>query len=190
MEQIQKASLVLKSHSLPMNGSNAFGSTNEFKTRMTWNNINFRLLLGDMYDKFDNFNIQLVIEYLTYSKFGSDDDRILNNGVYINEAGVDHSDRIVSIYMSGMNFLNSTYDSKTNQIGTKAVLTTYDFYKDFPRNIHNSIFTFTKGNEVCNITIEYMDIYTDSSPATASSFPNMVFVFNIYGIPKEIKKLN
>lgn len=183
MEQIQTAKLVLKSHSLPINGTNSKGSTNQFKTIMTWNNINFRLLLGDMYDKFDNFNIQLV-------NIGSDDDRVLNNGVYINEAGVDHSDRIVSINMSGMNFLNATYDATTNNIGTKATLTTYDFYKDFARDIHGSIFTFTKGNDVCNITIEYLDVYTDSSPATASSFPNMVFIFNIYGIPKEIKKLN
>ncbi len=89
-----------------------------------------------------------------------------------------------------MNFLNATYDCETNHIGTKTALTTYEFYKESARNIQGSVFTFTKGNEVCNITIEYKDIKSDSFPATAIPFPNMVFIFNIYGIPREIKKLN
>ncbi len=182
MEQIQKASLVLKSHFLPLNGSNALGSMDEFRRLMTWNNINFRLLLGDMYDKFDNFNLQLV-------DIGSNDNRTTNNGILF-QAGTDANDRINTIYMSGMNFLNATYNSKTNQIGTQAALTTYEFYKEFSRDIQGSIFTFTKGNEVCNITIEYKTVNSDTFPATTERFPNMVFVFNIYGIPKEIKKLN
>jgi hypothetical protein len=181
MEQLQKATLVLKTHPLPLNGSNSRGSTDEYRRRMTWNNINLRLLLGDMYDKFDNFNLQLV-------NIASDDDRTLNGGVYINPAGEDHSDRIVTICLSGMNLLNNTYDSETNHIGTNAVLTTYEFYKDFSKEVTNSIVTFTKGNEVCNITIEYKDIYTDTSPATMSSFPQMVFIFNIFGIPKDKTK--
>lgn len=183
MEQIQKASLVLKSHSLPLNGSNSSGSTDQYRRVMTWNNINLRLLLGDMYDKFDNFNLQLV-------NIGSDDNRTFVDGVPTVFSTIEPSDRTNTIYMSGMNFLNATYDCGTNQIGTKAALTTYEFYDNFARDIQGSIFTFTKGNEVCNITIEYKDIKSDSFPATAVPFPNMVFIFNIYGIPREIKKLN
>ena len=182
MEQIQKANLILKTHYLPVNSSDARGFTDEFRRVMTWNNINLRLLLGDMYDKYDNFNLQLV-------NIGSSDNRVYNNDTVF-QAGTNAKDRINTIYMTGMNFLNATYDSKTNNIGTKTALTTYEFYKDFSRDIQGSLFTFTKGNDVCNITIEYRDIDSDSFPATSERFPNMVFIFNIYGIPRTIKKLN
>lgn len=181
MEQIQKASLVLKTHQLPLNSSNHIGSTDEYRRCMTWNNINFRLLLGDMYDKYDNFNLQLV-------NIASDDNRTYANGQFTSASGVDRSDQIVTIYLSGMNLLNNTYDSETNHIGTKAVLTTYEFYDLFSSEITNSVLTFTKGNDACNITIEYKDIISDTTPATSIPYPQMVFIFNIYGIPKDIKK--
>ena len=182
MEQIQTAKLILKTKILPLNGSNSNGSMDQYRRVMTWNNINLRLLLGDMYDKFDNFNLQLV-------NIGSNDNRTTNNGTLF-QAGTDANDRINTIYMSGMNFLNATYDSYTNNIGTESALTTYEFYKEFSRDIQGSVFTFTKGNEVCNIKIEYKTVNNDSFPATSEPFPNMVFIFNIYGIPREIKKLN
>lgn len=178
MEQIQKATLTLRTHDIPLNGSDAKGSCDQFRTIMTWNNINLRLLLGDMYDKFDNFNLKLV-------NIASDDDRILSSGTYINAAGEDHSDRIVTINLSGVNMLNSTYDSATGNMSSKTVLTTYEFYESFSKELTNSIVSFTKGNEMCNLTLEYLDVYTNTKPATATSFPQMVFLFHIYGIPKD-----
>ena len=44
--------------SLVLNSVNA-SSTNSIKTSFTWANINLRSLLGDMYDRYDRFNLCL-----------------------------------------------------------------------------------------------------------------------------------
>lgn len=178
MEQIQKATLVLKTCTLEPYAQTAKGTVNGTNTSITWNNINFRLLLGDMYDKFDNFNLQLV-------NITSDDNR---TGELL--SGNTVSDRIVSVNLSGLNFLNQTYDSNTNNMGSKVVIATYALYKDFSQNYSNNIVTFAKGNEMCNLTIHYTRILDDQPPDCLASldFPQMVFMFNIYGIPKELKK--
>ena len=188
MEQIQKATLTLRTTSLPLNAANVKGSVDQFRTNMTWNNINLRLLLGDMYDRFDNFNLKLAF-------VSSDDDRTWNgvgtgfNGTgFINFAGEFNSDQIVTFNLSGLNLLNNTYDSDTNNIGSSVVIATYKFYESFSKEFNNSIVTFTKGNEMCNLNIKYLDVYTNTIPATYSAFPHMTFVFHIYGIPRDTKK--
>jgi len=176
MEQIQKATLTLKTCTLTPDAQTAKGTVNGTNTSITWNNINFRLLLGDMYDKFDNFNLQLV-------NITSDDNR---TGELISGNAV--SDRIVSVNLSGLNFLNQTYDSNTNNMGSKVVIGTYALYNDFSKNYSNNIFTFAKGNEMSNLSIHYTRIADDQPPDCLASldFPQMVFMFNIYGIPKKV----
>ena len=51
----ESASLVLRTSDLPVNSSNNVGSADQFYTNMTWSNINLRVLLGSMYDKYDKF---------------------------------------------------------------------------------------------------------------------------------------
>ena len=181
MEQIQKATLTLRTTSLTINANTSKGVVDQFRTCMTWNNINLRLLLGDMYDKFDNFNLQLAY-------IGCDDDRFWNGTAYVTAAGTDESDRIVTLNLSGLNFLNNTYDSDTNNIGSSVVIGTYKFYEIFAKEYCNSIVTITKGSDMCNLTIQYKDIFLNTTPSTASSYPHMTFVFNVYGIPRVEKK--
>ena len=180
MEQIQTAKLILKTCTLEPDAQTSKGTINQFNTEITFNNINFRLLLGDMYEKFDNFNIQLV-------NITSDDNR---TGELISGNSV--SDRIVSVNLRGLNFLNQTYDSNTNLVGTSVSLATYVLYDELSKNYTNNIATFTKGNEVCNLTIYFKRVLDDAFPNCQSSldFPQMIFLFNIYGIPREIEKLN
>jgi hypothetical protein len=175
MEQLQKANLVLK-------GIDSVN--NEANTVMTWNNINLRMLLGDMYDKYDNFNLVL-------NSMGCDDDRLYNSGTntYTNTAGSDESDRIVTVNVSGLNWLNATYDSATNNMSSSTTIATYRFYETFSKDYHNSIATFTKyGSDRCNITIDLKTIVLDELPDTIvpeNAFPYMTFLFSIYGIPRE-----
>ena len=178
MEQIQKATLTLKSTHLSIGTPDFRGVVKTFSTHMTWNNINLRLLLGDMYDKYDNFNLKLAF-------IAADDDR-LSTDVF--PAGDTRADRIVTINLSGLNFINNTYDSYTNNNSSSVVIATWAFYETFSKEFNNSIVTFTKGNDMCNLTIEYKDVGTDTTPSTINAFPEMVFVFHIYGIPRDTKK--
>ena len=54
------ACLVLKTNVLPTDGTtNAYGTSNSINTIFTWNNINLRTLLGDMFDKYDRYLLLL-----------------------------------------------------------------------------------------------------------------------------------
>lgn len=174
MEQIQKAALTLKTYALETDTRTAKGTVNITNTEITWNNINFRLLLGDMYDKYDFLNLQLI-------NITSDDNRL---GELISGNGV--SDRIFSVNMSGLNFVNQTYDSNTNNMSSNVVLATFVLYDELSKNYSNNIVTFAKGNELCNLTLSYTIIADDIPPNCAASlnFPEMVYMFNVYGVPK------
>jgi hypothetical protein len=41
------------------NVNNQYGTVNVFRNDFTWNNVSFKTILGDMYDKYDKFNIKL-----------------------------------------------------------------------------------------------------------------------------------
>lgn len=171
MEQLQKANLVLKV-------TDAF--CNADRTRMTWHNINLRMLLGDMYAKHDLFNIRL-------DNVASNDDRLYDsNGVLTYQSGSDDNDRMFTLNLSGFNFLNSTYDAGTNNMSSSAVIGTYSLYETFSRDYNNSILTFVRdGSDRCNITIEYRTIYNDQLPSAGNSpFPAITFLFSLYGIPR------
>ena len=52
-------SLVLRTSDLTVNATNQYGTVDQYRTTYTWNNINLRTVLGDMYDKYDTFNLCL-----------------------------------------------------------------------------------------------------------------------------------
>ena len=59
------ATLVLRSGDLPAPPNNPNpnnnGFSDQYHTNMTWTNINLRTVLGDMYDKYDKFNLVPVV---------------------------------------------------------------------------------------------------------------------------------
>jgi hypothetical protein len=97
MSNLQIASLVLRSSDLTPGASNQYGSSDTYQIIQTWNNINLRTLLGDMYDKYDLFNI--CLNTITTS---------VPIGVYGNTA----EDRNVILKLSGLPFINQTYSVK------------------------------------------------------------------------------
>jgi hypothetical protein len=94
------------------------------------------------------------------------------------------SDRIFTVNLSGINFINQTYNTNTNYNSYSTVIATYELYKDCVRDYRNHITTFAKGDEVCNIHMEYRRVidneYVDCS--TTYNMPQMVYSFKIYGI--------
>jgi hypothetical protein len=85
--------------------------------------------------------------------------------------------------LSGIDLINQTYNIITNYNSYSTVIATYELYKDYVRDYRNHISTFAKGDEMCNIHMEYRSVidneYVDS---TNYNMPHMVYSFKIYGV--------
>jgi type IV secretory pathway VirB6-like protein len=92
----QVAKLVLSTYGFVANSTNSIGYMDTYAQSFTWNNINLRTLLGDMWDKYELFNLSLVEMAAGVSVFNFVNDN-LN----------------VAINISGLSFSNCNYD--TNQ---------------------------------------------------------------------------
>jgi hypothetical protein len=249
----RNASLVLKTSDFTTDPNfyygtvyNSFrGSANAKLSSLTWNNINLRTLLGDMYNDFDLFNICL-------------------NSISTSTANptIDPSNDVktVSVKISGLPFVNQTYNVKNSCNSSSTVIATFNFLQNQASTQYyysNNIATFGKSQELCTITIEYYKIVDDTlslpvsvvktcgttaldqtitmantsnlvlgmyaigdgipgnsyitaivpntsvtvsnnallnqagvSVSFSSNFPNTMFVFDIFGIPKQKDNLN
>jgi hypothetical protein len=151
--------------------------TDQFLTNFTWTNINLRTVLGPMYDKYDLFNIYLtnIMTVNTTNNYGS--------SVW---------DLSVSIFMSGLPFVNQTYNCAELCNGSSAVITNFIFNQTADQIInYNTLFgsTFGKSNTVVNINIFYQRALAAGGTYTINAggeiYPAMAFTFIIYGIPKD-----
>lgn len=87
--------------------TNMVGSINQYRTSITWNTINIRNLLGELYNHYEIFNIQLVSAgYET--------------GTTLYGATAD--DRAVQIVMSGLDWVYSNYNISTGNMTTETVM--------------------------------------------------------------------
>lgn len=155
------------------NGQN--GYINTLQTSMTWNNINLRSLLGDLYKDGGCYNLCLEqIVFGTTSNF-AEFSPIENNKTF-------------NIYMQGLPFLK-TYTSKnilSNQILLTTIrLDTCDVPTIFLYSDIENTFKLTQniGVETTNISIYYTDLLNNVSQPTTQltqPMPNVQFVFSIY----------
>ena len=104
MTSQEKALLVLKTSDLTFGQSSSVGSANATGTQCTWNNINLRVLLGNLYAKYDRFN--LCLNTFTTGPCGTLTDS--ETGTYIT--------------LSGLPFVNNTYAVKTNSLSSEAFI--------------------------------------------------------------------
>ena len=166
MSIYEKATLVLNS----VNAS----SINSMRSSITWNNINLRNLLGDMYDKYDKFNLCLNCISTAYTAFALSATN--NSQVLIRLSGLPWVGCNYNITSSGMN-VNNIY----NIIGT------FKFSSSTPQEpitfiYNNNIATFSKNSDITSITIDYLRVYDLLAPDSTNSFPQVSFIFDIYGI--------
>lgn len=161
MTDIRNASLVLKTTDLTCNNlnntlngstfSSTYGSFNNKLSSFTWNNINLRTLLGDMYDMYDEFN--LCLNTISTAQCPAIDGISDNKNVYIK--------------LSGLPWINQTYSVKNiiNTGGTN--IATFNFITGNAATQYyysNNIATFGKSQDSCSITIEYSRIVDDTLP--------------------------
>jgi hypothetical protein len=162
---IQNASLILKS-------CDAIYDTS--KVNITWNNINLRTLLGDMYDQFDMFNLCL--------------NTVSHSNSALTNANTNIDQRNVILNVSGLPWINQTYNtsylSNTSSVvlgtflfGTTGTVSSQYFYS-------SNISTFGKNQELVNLTLSYSKITDNLQPATGGGevFPHIVLIFDIFGI--------
>ena len=107
---IRNACLVLKTSDLNLNTSNQIGSCDPARQNMTWNNINLRSVLGDLYDDFDYFNLSLYF-------ISTDTTSTITTP----------ADKNVVMKIGGLPFSNQTYNVRNRSNGTLATLCTFAF---------------------------------------------------------------
>ena len=168
--------------------NNQYGSTNSIRSKMTWNNINLRTVLGDMYDKFDTFNICLnTVSTANPTAIG---------GTTIST----NTDNLQIIFkLSGLPLINQTYNTYSghNEMSTNIGSMTFTAAAITQYFFSNNIATFGKNSDICSITIEYNRVIDGLNPssvgpwyqtaAAVAPFPNVMFLFDIIGIDKDTK---
>jgi hypothetical protein len=133
----------------------------------TWHNINLRTILGDMWDKYDLFNLSLV--ELCTSKCETIDDP---------------DDLSLKIMISGLPFVNTGYDVATAHLTNKTLLTTLKFISDdCLHKQYNGInkLTFSKNQEQCTIEMTYVKI-VGNTVVDYDSYADVTFMFCIEGV--------
>ena len=162
------ACLVLKTNVLTTDGTtNEYGTGNSKLSSFTWTNINLRTLLGDMFDKYDRY--LLLLQNISHALSATMTTIV--------------DDRALLINMSGLSFVNSTYNQKLQSYSGSLIVCPFIFASAGVQNqTYNNfaISTFIKQNDIVNISINYTRIKDDAAPTT--TYPNMTFIFNIVGL--------
>jgi len=174
--KLENASLVLKSSDLTLNGTNGVGTCDQYRITMTWNNINLRTVLGDMYDKYDTFNL-----YLNFIGSATSNANLGNS----------NDDRQIIVNMKGLPWINQTYSVANISNTDTKVLGIFEFVTDQSQvlNFTDTVTTFGKSQEQCNITIYYSKILDSTTPSTTEAFPNVIFIFGIFGVGEPKKDI-
>jgi hypothetical protein len=181
MSNYENAALVLRTSDLTAGSTTNVGTCDQYKTNMTWNNINLRTLLGSMYDKYEKFN--LCLNTVSTSNV---------TGVTI--PGNSSDDRIVQLYLSGLPFINQTYDVVRGCNTNNAIIGTFNFPSvagSVTQYFYSSnLATFDKRQNTLNINVFYNRVKTDGAGsynvnAGGTAYPDMIFIFDIFGIPND-----
>ena len=137
----------------------------------TWSNINLRNLLGMMYDKYEVFNLQL---------------NTIATGLSSSTLGTTLNDLNVSAHLTGLPFINQTYDVKTGNNSFTTNIGVFRFARNTNLNTYytDSYFTFGKSQDMCNLTISLTNI-SDGALSTSVDYPDVLYIFNIIGVPNK-----
>lgn len=153
--------------------SNNIGTVAQNRTSITWNNINLKNLLGEMYDRYERFNISL--NFICGARCGS-----------VAESTIDT--RVFYVRMRGLNF-TSSYDQKTGNNDNSVALTclripTPAFTTWDVSNLTPVYFTFLK-QETVNINIDLINIFYDNyyllTGGANTMIGHFIIGFNIIG---------
>jgi hypothetical protein len=187
----ESVSFILKSTSINLDNavanyynqiiSNNIGTVAQNRSSITWNNVNLKNLLGEMYDRYERFNINL--NFICGARTGTTAEANADNRTYY-------------VRMRGLNF-TSSYDQKTGNNDNSVVLTslripiTANSVWDFS-NFTTQYFTFRK-QDMVNINIDLITVATDTyyvPISNAAMIGHIIYSFSITGVEdyKNIEK--
>lgn len=188
MSRYESSSLILRTIDIQMynngtynaalgNVNNEFGSIQSRGQYCSFNNIDLKAILGTMWDKYDMFNLRLTTI-------------IRNPGSYTN-----NSQWCSTIWCTGLNFVNSTYDIRTKTLTQEACIGGCNFASTATNGdvFHQTGNTtmFKKGHEIVNLTIQlknsdgkfYVAATNNGRNEISINFGgHMEFIFDIYGV--------
>jgi hypothetical protein len=149
----------------------------DYHMSCSWENINLRTVLGQMYDKYDVFSLELAW---------------LGQGLTDEALNTEANDNLTFIQLSGFPLINNTYNIITNHNTNSTIIGVYQFELGQPSYQHfsnSSKVIFGKNSDIVNITINLLNNVL-KAPSAATEYPIMCYSFNIFGIPKEKDDLN
>jgi hypothetical protein len=169
---LENASLIL----------NTFDSTmRDENTVNIWSNVNLRTLLGTMYDRYETFNLVLS--------------QVITSPTALDIGGVDGlAERLLLIKVSGLQFTNQTYSVSKGILTNEAVIGAMSLGNDTTVDVElysfgsTAVATF-RASEMVNITIKLTRL-NNATPNPTNDFPEMVFIFNIYGVEPKTKLID
>ena len=144
-------------------------------------------VLGTMYDKYETFNLCLYNIVQSPAFDTSPAQATALNPITVNQG-------LVSVRISGFQFINNGYNVTTRNNTTSAFLTSYLMSVNatgagvsgiLTPMFNPTIITFGKGVECIDINITMKKTIDQTLPAiaNATALGTFVFMFKIYGIP-------
>ena len=167
------ARLLLRTHNLTAQSTN-LGVTDDYRQNHTWYNINLRTLLGDLYDKYEYFNLRLI-SVMSVDTTGGIDTLPETN---------------VNVKISGLPFVNQTYDVNNKCNTNVCYLTIHEFFIDgysLTEKMTEDNIVFGKNQELVNINIFYTKLIDDlpfSGDPALDEYGDATFLFSITGVDK------
>jgi hypothetical protein len=121
LESIPKAGFALKYNDISVSDvvgnypvTNSVGTINATRTEATWFSINLEQMLGDMYNKYDMFNLRLnCVSYQRQVAFG-----------------VGAFDRLIQFSVSGLAWENNNYNTVRKMLTSDSILGIIKFEED------------------------------------------------------------
>lgn len=172
------AKLVLRMMDLPAGNTsttaatyNSAGWSINLRQQCGWTGINMRDVLGNMYDKYEQFNIVLTS---CTSALGS------------TSIGASTEDRICSIYMAGLNWRNQGYNTGTKVTTNQVMIGTCYYVGGTGTTVNGTISsspcTFSASDQTADIVISLYKNSTGAVSVQGTADWNLILCFNIYGI--------
>ncbi len=179
----QSAMFSLKTYDLPLTpGQNTIGTLNNAqRTSMTWQNVDFKTIIGTMWEDYDYFTITLV--------------SVIAGAVSALPTNI--FDRVGIINLQGFQFINSNYSiaTKTNipqvQVGTIQISATNT--GSITQNMSVASVMVQKGARNKDLTITLIRVADGTllqgtgitGTDGAGIFPHQVYQFRIDGVDKK-----
>lgn len=154
----------LESATLVLRSVNANVNVGGFNNDVSFNNINIKTLLGSMWQKYRKFK-------LIMTAFGSGP-----------QAGISDVNRFVNVYVDGLRWVHSSYDTSVSANRTRALVGTSEFATTGRtiNYVNESGFMFDNQQTTATLRLTLTRITDDTLQAT--QYSNWVCVFSIYGI--------